>query len=75
MNNNLNRGISSNKTIKMTKDEIKELIKQYKIMRKLLETWPRRKVMMSYEKEWNLKREAFFKKHPKITKLYKTNSQ
>ncbi len=72
---NFHKETTPKKKIKLTKEEVRELIKQYKIMRKLLETWPRRKIMMSYEKEWNLKREAFFKNHPKISKLYKTNSQ
>lgn len=75
MNNNIHKETISKNKIILTKQELKELVKQYKIMRELLETWPRRKIMMSYEKEWNSKRENFFKKHPKILKLYKINPQ
>jgi maltodextrin utilization protein YvdJ len=57
----------------LTKEDIKEVIIQYKKMRELLETCPKRKIMMNYEKEWHHKKEIFFKNHPKIEKLYKIN--
>ncbi len=65
------RNDSSKKKILLTKKEIKEILVQYKIMRQLLETVPKRKILTNTEKEWHLKKEHFLKKHPKIDKLFK----
>jgi hypothetical protein len=61
------------KKIRLTKKEIKEILIQYKIMRHLLETTPKRKILTNPEKEWHLKKDQFLKKHPKIDKLFKKN--
>jgi hypothetical protein len=61
------------KKIRLTKKEIKEILIQYKIMRHLLETTPKRKILTNPENEWHLKKDQFLKKHPKIDKLFKKN--
>lgn len=56
--------------ISLTKEDLKQLITQYKIMRRLLETAPKRKIPVSEEKEWHAKREAFLTKYPPVKKIY-----
>ncbi|MBW7857252.1 MAG: hypothetical protein H3C43_02880 [Leptonema sp. (in: Bacteria)] len=51
----------------ISRSQLEELILQNQKMRELLQEWPARKLMMGYEKDWNLKREEFFLKHPKLT--------
>jgi len=45
---------------------LEELLEQNRIMRELLESWPARKIMMDYEKEWNEGREDFLNNHPPL---------
>lgn len=56
--------------IKLTKEELKEIFEQYRILWELLETVPKRKILTNFEKEWYLKRQDFFNKHKKIEKLF-----
>ncbi|MCS7204785.1 MAG: hypothetical protein NZ853_03730 [Leptospiraceae bacterium] len=58
------------KKISLTSEEIKEIIRQYRIMRKLIETAPKRKLLVPEEKEWHLQREAFLKNHPPVKKIF-----
>jgi len=47
----------------ITKSQIKELIRQNKEMRRILESWPAREVMMDYEKSWNEIRKEFLEEN------------
>ena len=47
----------------ITKSQIKELISQNKKMRKILECWPARELMMDYEKTWNELRTEFLQRN------------
>ncbi|MDH5655385.1 MAG: hypothetical protein OEZ34_05725 [Spirochaetia bacterium] len=40
------------------------MIRQNKKMRKILECWPAREIMMDYEKNWNELREEFLNRNP-----------
>ena len=46
-----------------------ELLEQNRQMRRLLEEWPAREIMMDYEKGWNEQREQFLAKHPPVEGL------
>ncbi len=58
------------KKIQLSRNEIKELIQQYKILYELIESVPRRKIMVDEEKLWYRKRNSFLKQHKKIDKLF-----
>lgn len=75
MDRNQNVPENPSHKIYLTKKELQEMIIQYKIMRELLETCPKRKILVNKEKDWHYKKEQFFQKHPKIEKLYKINLQ
>ena len=47
----------------ITKSQIKELIRQNKEMRRILESWPARELMMDYEKSWNEIRTEFLEEN------------
>ena len=50
--------MENNKKV-ITKSQIRELIRQNREMRALLECWPQRELMMDYEKSWNERRNEF----------------
>lgn len=56
--------------IKLTKEELKEIFEQYRILWELIETVPKRKILTNYEKEWFSKKQDFLNKHKKIEKLF-----
>lgn len=67
--------MNEKKPIKITREEFREILKQYRILWDLIESWPRRKIMTNYEKVWNRKRKQFLENHQKIEKLFKIKKQ
>ncbi len=63
--------MTEKKPIKITKEEFREIIKQYRLLWELIESSPRRKIMTSYEKLWNRKKNQFLENHKKIDKVFK----
>lgn len=59
----------------LSRSQLEELILQNQKMRELLQEWPARKLMMSYEKDWNLKREQFFLEHPPLDFIDKVSEK
>ncbi|MFN3603348.1 MAG: hypothetical protein ACK4UJ_01425 [Leptonema sp. (in: bacteria)] len=59
--------------IQITKEELKEILVQYKKLWELIETLPKRKILTNYEKDWFQKKFEFTTKHKKIEKLFKSN--
>jgi hypothetical protein len=51
---------------KIKREVIVELLRQNAAMRKLIEDWPAREIMMDYEKEWNEQRLEFLRVNPPI---------
>jgi hypothetical protein len=51
---------------KIKREVILELLRQNAAMRKLIEDWPPREIMMDYEKEWNEQRLEFLRVSPPI---------
>lgn len=50
---------NSGKGKRISRQTIETLIEQNRRMRDLLESWPPRKIMMGFEKDWNEKRKRF----------------
>ncbi|MBX7057988.1 MAG: hypothetical protein K1X75_07965 [Leptospirales bacterium] len=46
--------------------QLKELMRQNKVMRQLLEEWPAREIMMDYEKSWNERRQSLLQSSPLV---------
>lgn len=51
---------------KIKREVIVELLRQNAAMRKLIEDWPAREIMMDYEKQWNEQRLEFLRVNPPI---------
>ena len=49
---------------KIKKAVVADLVRQNEAMRKLLEEWPAREIMMDYEKDWNERRQRFLQQNP-----------
>jgi hypothetical protein len=54
------------KKLRLTGPQLREILLQNRKMRKLLQEWPARKIMMSYEKDWDARRRRFFEEHPPV---------
>lgn len=51
---------------KISRRQIEIMKKQNEEMRKLLEQWPAREIMMDYEKSWDEKRREFLENNPPL---------
>ena len=58
--------MSTDRKAYLTSAKLQELLLQNRTMRELLTSWPARKVMMGYEKDWNQKRQQFLESHQEI---------
>ncbi|MBR33298.1 MAG: hypothetical protein CMN77_18505 [Spirochaetaceae bacterium] len=52
---------------RISRQTIETLLEQNRRMRDLLESWPARKIMMGFEKDWNEKRLRFLDNNSPVT--------
>lgn len=52
---------------RISRNTVETLLEQNRRMRELLQTWPPRKIMMDFEKEWNEKRLRFLHHNPPVS--------
>lgn len=52
------------RSVRLTGTQLREILRQNRMMREILEAWPARQVMMGFEKDWDQRRRAFLAEHP-----------
>ena len=52
---------------RISRQTVETLLEQNRRMRELLESWPARKIMMGFEKDWNDRRTRFLENNPPVS--------
>lgn len=55
------------RSVRLTGAQLREILRQNRLMREILEAWPARQVMMGFEKDWDQKRRAFLEEHQPVS--------
>lgn len=55
------------RSVRLTGTQLREILRQNRLMREILEAWPARQVMMGFEKDWDQRRRAFLEEHRPVS--------